>query len=63
VKKLMSQNGVVLDISFKDKSRLKRGNNLREKDFLSICYDFGDNFVYDFAKANRSKLVSRMRTT
>jgi hypothetical protein len=33
VKKLMSQNGVVLDISLKDKSRLKRGNNLREKDF------------------------------
>ena len=42
---------------------MKKGNDLREKKFQSVCKDFRDDFVDDVTKANRPKLVSRMRAT
>jgi hypothetical protein len=63
VKKLMGQNCDVLNVSLRDKSRLKRGNDLWEKDFESVGQNLRNNPVDNVAKSNRSELVSCMRAT
>jgi hypothetical protein len=49
MKKLMGQDGVILDVSVWDKSRLKRGNDLREENFQTVSKYFGYDLVCNIA--------------
>jgi hypothetical protein len=49
MQKLMSYDGVVLDVSERDKSLLKRGNDLGKYILQSVGKDFGNDFVGDVA--------------
>jgi hypothetical protein len=59
----MCYDRLILDSSFRHKSRLQRGDDLGENIFQSIGQNLCDDLVGDVAETYRSKLVHCMSTT
>jgi hypothetical protein len=63
MKKLMCYDRVILDTSFRHKSRLQGGDDLGENNFQSVGQNLCDDLVGDVTETYRSKLVHCMSTT
>jgi hypothetical protein len=59
MKKLMSDNCIILNVSRRNKSRLIWRNKVMKQPFEPVCQNFRDDLIDDIAQANRFELVNR----